>query len=85
MLPQILQQLGGGRTISPQIRQMIGMIKSAGNPQLMLNQIMQMNPQLRQVMEIVQQYGGDANKAFMDIAEKNGINPQEIIDLIKGI
>ena len=83
MLPQILQQLGGGRQISPQIKQMIGMIKSSGNPQLMLNQIMQTNPQLRQVMEIIQQYGGDTNKAFMDIAEKNGINPQEIMDMIK--
>ena len=85
MLPQILQQLGGGLRISPQVKQMIGMIKSSGNPQYMLNQIMQMNPQLRQVMEIINQYGGDANKAFYDLAEKNGIDPKEILDLIKGI
>ena len=85
MLPQILQQLGGGTRISPQIKQMIGMIKSSGNPQYMLNQIMQMNPQLKQVMQIVQEYGGDANKAFYDLAKKNGIDPQEIIDLINGI
>ena len=85
MLPQILQQLGGGIKISPQVKQMIGMIKASGNPQLMLNQIMQTSPQLRHVMEIIQQYGGDANKAFQDIAQKNGINPQEILDLLKGI
>ena len=85
MLPQILQQLGEGLKISPQIRQMISMVKTAGNPQMMLNQIMQMNPQLKQVMEIVNQYGGDANKAFYDLAEKNGINPQEILDMLKGI
>ena len=83
MIPQILQQLGGGLKIPPQIRQMIGMIKSAGNPQALLNQLMQTNPNMKQVMEIMQQYGGDANKAFYDIAQKNGINPQEIMDLLK--
>ena len=82
-MPQILRQLGGG--IPPQIRQMISMVRSAGNPQLMLQQLMQTSPQMKQVMEIVQQYGGDANKAFYDLAEKNGINPQEIMDMLKGI
>ena len=84
MLPQILQQLGGIK-ISPQIRQMISAIKSSGNPQLMLQQIMRMNPQFQQVTEIINKYGGDANKAFYDLAEKNGVNPQEILDLLKGI
>lgn len=82
MMPQILQQLGGGIRISPQVRQMIQMIKGAGNPQLMLQQVLQMNPQLRQVMEIVKEYGGDADKALRDVAEKNGIDPQEILDLL---
>ena len=85
MVPQILQQLGGGLKISPQLRQMISMVRSSGNPKLILNQLIQTNPQLRQVTEIIQQYGGDANKAFYDIAQKNGINPQEILDLLKGI
>ena len=83
MVPQILQQLGGGLKISPQVKQMISMLKSSGNPRLMLNQLMQTNPRMQQVMEIIQQYGGDANKAFYDIAQKNGIDPQEILDLLK--
>lgn len=83
MIPQILRQLGGG--IPPQVRQMIGMIKAAGNPQQMMAQMMQTNPAMRQVMDIVNQYGGDANKAFRAIAEQKGIDPQEIIDMMKGI
>lgn len=83
MIPQILQQLGGGLKISPQTIQMIKMIRSAGDPQLMLRQVLQTNPQLQQVMEIVRNYGGDANKAFYDIAKKNGFDPQEIMDLIR--
>ena len=83
MIPQILRQLGGGLSIPPQVRQMISLVKSSGNPQAILNQLVQTNPNMKQVMEIVQQYGGDANKAFYDLAEKNGINPQEILDLLK--
>lgn len=83
MIPQILQQLGGGLKIPPQIKQMISMVKSAGNPQAMMNQLMQNNPQMQQVMQIVQKYGGDANKAFYALAEEKGINPQEILDLLK--
>lgn len=83
MIPQILQQLGGGLKIPPQIKQMISMVKSSGNPQLMLNQLIQANPQMQQVMQIVQKYGGDPNKAFYALAEEKGINPQEILDLLK--
>lgn len=83
MIPQILQQLNGGLRIPPQIRQMIGMLKSSGNPQAMLMQMMQNNPNVKQAMEIVQQYGGDAEKAFYALAEQKGINPQEILDLLK--
>ena len=81
--PQILQQLGSRLTVPPQIRQLISMVKSAQNPQLMLNQLMQSSPQMAQVMEIVRKYGGDPNKAFYALAEEKGINPQEILDLLK--
>ena len=83
MIPQILQQLNGGLKVPPQIRQLIGMIKSSGNPQAMLMQMMQNNPNMKQAMEIVQQYGGDAEKAFYALAEQKGIDPQEILNLLK--
>lgn len=83
MIPQILQQLGGGLKIPPHVRQMISLLKSSGNPQALLNQLMMTSPNMKQVMEIVQQYGGDANKAFYALAEQKGINPQEILDLLK--
>ena len=83
MIPQILQQLGGGLKIPPQVKQLIGVLKSSGNPQAILNQLMQTNPNMKQVMEIIQQYGGDANKAFYEIAKQKGIDPQEILDLMK--
>ena len=83
--PQILQQLGGGLKIPPQVRQMITMIKGARNPQLLLSQLMQTNPQIQQVMGILSQYGGDANKALSEISAQMGIDLKEIADLMKEI
>ena len=62
---------------------MIGILKSTRNPQALMNQLMQTNPNMAQVMEIVKQYGGDADRAFQEIAKKNGIDPQEILNLLK--
>ena len=83
MLPQILQQLGGGLRIPPQIKMMISAVRASGNPQAMLEQMMQTNPGMRQVTEILRQYNGDAGKAFYDLARQKGIDPQEILDLLK--
>ena len=84
-IPQILQQLQ--RVNLPgnlgQIKQMMSMVKSAGNPQAMLNQMMQNNPQMRQVMDLINQHGGDAKKAFYSLAEQRGIDPNQILNMLK--
>ena len=84
-LPQILQQLQ--KTSLPgnlgQIKNMMNMVRSAGNPQAMLAQMMQNNPQMRQVMDVVNQYGGDPQKAFYAIAQQRGVNPDEILNMLR--
>ena len=82
-IPGILQQLAKSNPMLEKIKQMIGMVKTSQNPQAMLNQMVMNHPQLKQVMEIVNQHGGDPEKAFRTVAEKNGINPQDIIDMMK--
>ena len=66
-----------------QIKQMMGMIRSAGNPQSMLSQMMANNPQMKQVMEIVQKHGGDPMTAFRKEAEARGVDPDEILSMLK--
>ena len=61
----------------------MGMLKSAQNPQLMLNQIITNNPQMKQIMDIINQSGGDPKKAFYSVAEQKGVDPQEILDMLK--
>ena len=59
------------------------MVKSAGNPEAMLNQMMQNNPQYSQVMKLVNDNGGDAKKAFYAMANQMGVDPEQVINALK--
>lgn len=45
----------------------------------MVEQIMRSNPQIRQVID---QYG-DAQTAFYKLAEQQGINPNDVLNMLK--
>lgn len=62
---------------------MMGMVNSAQNPQAMMNQFMSNNPQMKQVMDLINQAGGDPKKAFYSLAQQKGINPQDVLDMLK--
>lgn len=62
---------------------MMNLMRNSGNPQAMLSSMMQNNPQVKQVMDFVNQNGGDPKKAFYDLAKQNGIDPQEILNMLK--
>lgn len=66
-----------------QIKQMMNMVRSAGNPQAMLQSIAQNNPQMKQVMDIVGQSGGDPKAAFYRMAEEKGVDPEQILSMLK--
>ena len=59
---------------------MVQTIKSCNNPQMMISQMLSQNPQVNQ---IIQQYGGDPKTAFYKYAEANGIDPNEILQMMK--
>ena len=50
-----------------------------GNPQAAIGQMAQNNPQMQQVMQFVQQNGGDAKSAFYALARQKGVDPEAII------
>lgn len=64
---------------------MAGMVKAAQNPQETLNQLSQNNPQMQQVMQYVNQNGGDAKTAFYALAKQKGIDPDKIIQQVQGM
>ena len=59
---------------------MVQTIKSCGNPQAMVNQMLTQNPQ---VQNIIQQDGGDPKTAFYKYAEANGVDANEILKMMK--
>ena len=59
------------------------MLRSAGNPQMMLQQMMSQNPQMQQAIQYVNQNGGNAKQAFYKLAEQKGVNPDEILNMLK--
>ena len=84
-IPAILQQLGRSNMaqLAHPVRQMMSMVRTAQNPQLMLNQIAMNNPQMKQVMDLVQKHGGDPMTALRNEAEAAGISPEEILGMLK--
>ena len=58
-------------------------IKASRNPNMMLQQLAQSNPNVASAMNLVQQYGGDPQKAFYEEARKRGIDPNQIISMLR--
>lgn len=65
------------------IKNMMNMLRGAGNPSMMLQQMMSQNPQMKQVMNYVNENGGNAKQAFYKLAEQKGVNPDEILNMLK--
>ena len=65
------------------IKQAMNMVKSAGNPQAMMSQLMQNNPQYSQAMKLIQDAGGDAKAAFYSLAQQQGVDPDQILNMLK--
>ena len=83
-IPGILQQLARTSPMMQQVKQMIGMVNASQNPQAMISQMMNNNPQMKPIMDAINAAGGDPKKAFYGMAEKMGVDPQEILNMMNG-
>ena len=82
-IPGTLLQLAKASPKMQQIKQMMNTVRMAQNPQLALNQMVMGNPQLKQVMDLVGQNGGDIERTVRTVAEQNGFRPEDIMDLFR--
>ena len=83
-IPAILQQLGKNNMaqLAQPVRQMMSMVRTAQNQQAVLNQLIMNNPQMKQVMDIVQKHGGDQMVALRKETEAAGISMDEIMGML---
>ena len=62
---------------------MMNLVKNAKNPNLMLQQLMMNNPNINNIMNYVQQNGGNAKQAFYKMAQEKGVDPNQILNMLK--
>lgn len=65
------------------VRQMASVMKSMRNPQAMLNQLSQNNPQVREVMTMLQNSGKSPKDMFYQVAQEKGIDPEEVLSMLR--
>lgn len=64
------------------IRQMANMMKFMNNPQGMLTQMAQNNPQAKQVLDMMNS-GKSPKDLFYQMAEEKGVDPNEILNMLR--
>ena len=82
ILKQINEAAMRGNPKLQQIRNVMNTIRSARNPQAALMGMMGNSKQFQQVKSIIDKHGGDPMKAFREMAEENGLDPDEILSMI---
>lgn len=62
---------------------LINLVRNSPNSQSALASLAQNNPQVQQVMQYVNQNGGDAKAAFYKKAQELGVDPNLIINQLR--
>ena len=86
----LYNQLNQNQIVNPssvnnlaQIKQMINMFKGASNPQQLLMNMAKTNPQMQNVMNLIQSSGKSPKDLFYQLAQQRGVNPDEILNMLK--
>ena len=69
--------------ISQAIAPIKQMMSTATNPQAFLQQMLSRNPNGQEIMKHINNNNGNMQKAFYDMAESKGVNPDEIINALQ--
>ena len=78
----MLSQIGQSRMAAQidQIKRMYNTFKNVGNPQVLIENAMCQNTELKNAIE---KSDGNYEKAFYKLAEEKGVNPNDILSVIK--
>lgn len=65
------------------IKELINAAKSTGNSELMLERVINSNPQYQQAYNEMRQNGGTLKEAFMNKAKELGVDANEFLNMLK--
>ena len=81
----MMTSLAGGQTNG--LKSVLGLMGAIKNPAGALNNAvmekLKQHPLYAQAEQIAAQYGGDWNRAFEETAKANGIDPQQIVGIMR--
>ena len=83
MTNPMMKQLARSNPNLTGIKNLYNIICNSGNPQMMLNQMMSQNPQIKQAMDYINSSGGDAKTAFYKMAKEKGVDPESILSQLR--
>lgn len=67
------------------LKNIIGMVRTNGNPRAVYNQLARQDPQSAQQINQIIQAGRDPKSVALEMLKQQGLDPQEIIDFIGGM
>ena len=83
----LYQQLNPTKTQLPSnlanVKRMMNAFKGISNPQQMMATMMNQNPQMKDVMSLVQNSNMSPKDLFYKMAQEKGVNPDEIIKALQ--
>lgn len=68
---------------SPSLFDMYNQVRHSQNPDQMMQMLFANNPRYKDVMNYVQQNGGDARSAFYNMAAQMGVDPNSILSKLR--
>lgn len=82
-----MQQQASSLTIPPQtlenLKQILQILRVSKNPTELIAIAANQNPMMRKLQQVANQYGGDYNRAFVNICQQNNLNPDEVMSALQ--
>lgn len=79
MNPIVNQMMNMALSNNP-IMKMYQQVRTAKDPNTMLQQLAQSNPQLQQTLDFISQNGGNAKQLFFNASKQRNVDPNTIIN-----
>lgn len=65
------------------VKNALALLKGAKDPQAMLRSLASQNPQVQSVLDAIDKSGGDPKKAFYETAKQMGVDPNQVLNMLK--
>ena len=76
----LYQKLNSG--VPAQARQMASLFKSAKSPETIITNMIQNNPKLKPIMDMVRN-GSNPKDLFYNMAQQKGVDPESVLSLLR--